>query len=295
MTPPLVSVVIPTYYRNDRLRDAIRSAQTQAYERVEVIVVDDSGIRNATPVSEEFEAVTYLVMDSNSGWGPALTRGIKSARGKYVQLLDDDDELVGDKLVRSIAAFRDDPAVGVVYSGVRLPNEKCVRPNHSGDVLREALSLNLWPCYTSSMLIERSILDAVLPLPRWPAANDDRLMIALARRTRFASIDAPLVRKGNSEDHVGAPAQKVRGYNRILTEYADCYEEYPDTLERARAKLERWKGYQYLEDSYWSPRAIRAFADALRYRAQPQDLGLLLSALLGRHIYTAYRQFLSGD
>lgn len=293
--PTLVSVVIPTYYRNDRLRDAIRSAQTQAYKRVEVIVVDDSGVWNAAPVSEEFDAVTFLAMESNRGWGPALTRGIKSARGKYIQLLDDDDELIGDKLARSIATFRDNSAVGVVYSGVRLPNEKYVRPSHTGNVLREALSLDLWPCYTSSMLIERSVLDAVLPLPRWPAANDDRLMIELARRTRFASIDAPLVRKGNSEDHVGAPAQKVRGYDQILTEYADRYERYPEAKQRAQAKLERWRGYQCMENSYWSPRAIRAFANALRYRAQPQDPGLLLSALLGRHVYAAYRQFLSGS
>ncbi|WP_217900324.1 MULTISPECIES: glycosyltransferase [unclassified Halorubrum] len=36
-------MIIPTYYRNDVLPEAIESALSQEYKPVEVIVVDDSG------------------------------------------------------------------------------------------------------------------------------------------------------------------------------------------------------------------------------------------------------------
>ena len=39
---PKISVIIPTYYRNDLLPEAIESVAEQEYEPVELVVVDDS-------------------------------------------------------------------------------------------------------------------------------------------------------------------------------------------------------------------------------------------------------------
>jgi glycosyltransferase involved in cell wall biosynthesis len=41
MTPPLVSIVIPTYNRASLVQRAIDSALSQTYPNVEVVVVDD--------------------------------------------------------------------------------------------------------------------------------------------------------------------------------------------------------------------------------------------------------------
>jgi glycosyltransferase involved in cell wall biosynthesis len=109
----LVSVVIPTYYRNDGLRRAIESALSQTYDPVEVIVVDDSGERYAEPVAREYD-VTYIAHEENLGGNPARNTGIKAASGEYIQLLDDDDRLLPEKLERQIPALEADPSVGVV-------------------------------------------------------------------------------------------------------------------------------------------------------------------------------------
>jgi len=61
MPDDLVSVIVPTYYRNDRLRDTIGSVEAQTYDPIETIVVDDSGEAHARPVADEFD-VRYLIV-----------------------------------------------------------------------------------------------------------------------------------------------------------------------------------------------------------------------------------------
>jgi glycosyltransferase involved in cell wall biosynthesis len=48
VTDELVSIIIPTYYRNDLVKKAIQSARNQTYDNVDIIVVDDSGERHAS-------------------------------------------------------------------------------------------------------------------------------------------------------------------------------------------------------------------------------------------------------
>lgn len=98
---PLVSVVIPTYNRGPLLKTAISSALRQ--ERagdlfdVEVIVVDDCPPEDMSPISAAFPDVYYIRLPENREASGARNAGIKQARGKYVALLDDDDEFLTHK------------------------------------------------------------------------------------------------------------------------------------------------------------------------------------------------------
>lgn len=74
---PLVSVVVPTYYRNDRLRDAIESVLAQEYGHVELLVVDDSGERCAGEVLGGATRST----SSTTGTGVPATPGARASSG----------------------------------------------------------------------------------------------------------------------------------------------------------------------------------------------------------------------
>ena len=101
----LVTIVIPTYQRPERIRRAVNSGFAQDCA-CEIIVVDDNG--KDTPAQKETEAqlrpfiddgkVVYLVNETNKRASYSRNRGLEIAKGKYITFLDDDDEIHPTKL-----------------------------------------------------------------------------------------------------------------------------------------------------------------------------------------------------
>ena len=117
---PLVSIVIPTYNRGPLLKPAIASALAQ--ERagdlfdLEIIVVDDCSPDDMSHIAAAFPNVQYVRLPENRGASGAHgMRASKRATGKYVALLDDDDEFLTHKLMVQVPLLEANPEVGVVY------------------------------------------------------------------------------------------------------------------------------------------------------------------------------------
>lgn len=119
LSRPLVSVVIPTYNRGAFLKTAIASAlaQERAGElfELEVIVVDDCSPDDMSHIATAFPGVQYVRLPENRGASGARNAGIKLAKGKYVALLDDDDEFLTHKLMVQVPILEANPEIGVVY------------------------------------------------------------------------------------------------------------------------------------------------------------------------------------
>ena len=96
----LVSVVIPTYSRNDVLERAIDGILRQTHQNLDVIVVDDNAPKSEWRASTELlmqkyrndTRVRYIQNAQNLGGAGARNEGIKVAKGDYIAFLDDDDE-----------------------------------------------------------------------------------------------------------------------------------------------------------------------------------------------------------
>jgi glycosyltransferase involved in cell wall biosynthesis len=116
---PLVTVVIPTYNRGPLLKKAIESvlAQESVGELfdLELIVVDDCSPDETAGVVAEYPGVQYVRLPNNLGASGARNAGIRRAQGRYVALLDDDDEFLTHKLMVQVPILEADPEVGVVY------------------------------------------------------------------------------------------------------------------------------------------------------------------------------------
>lgn len=278
---PLVSVVIPTHYRNEDLLEAIRSALDQTYDSIEVVVVDDSGEEHARPVVEQFEEVTYLPLAENEGPQRARSEGLEASEGSYVQFLDDDDALLPEKIDRQMKLFENDPSVGVVYCGLRWEDGPDVLPKESvrGDVLEEALRFDTAPCMMGTMLIRRSVLEEV-PLTRHSHGADDiGFKIDLARATRFDYLDEVLVRRGDTVDSLSTTWAAIEGRFEVIDTYADLYRQYPSSVRNeALAETYLVKGQRHLHDRRWSFAAVAAFTLATYY--VPGIDGVYLSSLV---------------
>jgi glycosyltransferase involved in cell wall biosynthesis len=284
---PLVSVVIPTYYRNERLREAIESVESQTHSPVETIVVDGSGEAHARPVIEEFDVETYVPQESDEGPQAARSIGADRATGRYVQFLDDDDRLRDTKLERQISLFDNHPQTGVVFCGwltesgdARLPD-----PSFRGDVLADTLRLRGSTCLTSTMLVRAEVLESILPLRNRHGADDVGMKIELARRTEFDYVDEPLIVRGEPVANLGYSWSAVEGRRDIIDRYAGLYDQHPpEVRQAARANLHRHAGWTLLSQGVWSPRAIVAFGRAVL--AAPdlrlKLLGEFVSSFAGR-------------
>lgn len=99
-----ISVVIPTYNRPTLLNRSIRSVLDQKFDRksLEIIVVDDCS--EIHPNVSEFLNTQVRLIRKDRNEGPQLARniGIGQAKGEWVVMLDDDDELVPGALENAI-------------------------------------------------------------------------------------------------------------------------------------------------------------------------------------------------
>lgn len=280
------SIIIPTYYRNELLRDSIESALAQTYSPIEVIVVDDSGEAHAESTVKQYESVTYVPLEENVGENPARDAGLDVATGRYVQFLDDDDVLREDKISKQVSKL--DDATGVVYSGLRyyesgevvLPN-----PDIRGDVLEDALRFDMWPpCFTSALLIDRRFLEPLRPI-QYHGAGDTTIMIDLAKRTHFDYVDLPLVKKRLEVDNLGASRKNIENKRKLLEIHRELYDSFPESVRRASlSDIYRIEGLQQMDSKFWSLGAIIAFSKAAYYT--PDDrfdhTSTLVASLFGK-------------
>lgn len=96
-------------------------------------------------IATAFPGVQYLRLPQNRGASGARNAGIKLAKGKYVALLDDDDEFLTHKLMVQVPILEANPEIGVVYgqsvvTGSDTPLLLWPESGPSGDVFEEFLT-----------------------------------------------------------------------------------------------------------------------------------------------------------
>ena len=268
-----ISVIIPTYYRNDLLPEAIESVVGQDYEPVELIVVDDSGEGHAKPVLSEYDDVVdkAIIKDQNGGWQAAYTTGIEASTGDYIQFLDDDDYFLEGKLTKTAAVLRENPDVGVSYCGAIRGNDGKFypKPEVSGDILERALRFQTFPLWTASMLMKREVLLDCLPLAGMGEDDDldielgdTDLKIELAQRTKVNYVDECLVFYRQGENELWTGKRKFRKILQNIRHQEELYDRYPEVREDLLAEWYERQGMNWLEDRPWSVRAIYCFMKA---------------------------------
>ncbi|HSV43480.1 MAG TPA: glycosyltransferase family 2 protein [Candidatus Bathyarchaeia archaeon] len=108
----LVSVVIPTFNRREKVARAVQSVLAQTYPYIEVIVSDD-GSTDGTPakiaelISQCGPKVRYVRSETNHGVSAARNRGIEVACGEYIAFLDSDDTWDPEKIETQLAVAKD--------------------------------------------------------------------------------------------------------------------------------------------------------------------------------------------
>lgn len=281
----LVSVVVPTHYRNESLQKTLASVSDQEYRPIEVIVVDGSDDGHARPVVEEFDEATYVLQEQDEGPQAARSIGAERARGEYVQFLDDDDRLRPTKLSKQVPLV--EPPVGVAYCGMIDEERGEILPNPAvrGDVLRWALEMRTFPCINSTMLIDADVLAELLPLRHRHGADDTGMKIDLALRTQFDFVNEPLVFRGKTGTSLSETWAYLEGRERVVETFDEVYRAFPSRVRRRAVRETHYqRARKHLEERGWSPEATLEFARAAYYTPENRAhyLGECLASLFGR-------------
>jgi len=115
-TPPLVSVIMPTYNHSEFITEAIESVCKQTLKELELIVVDD-GSTDHTPeiLAEISDERVRSVRTTNRGMCAARNVGLQNAEGKYLAFLDSDDLYHPDKLRLQVDLLERYPDITIYF------------------------------------------------------------------------------------------------------------------------------------------------------------------------------------
>ncbi len=170
----MITVLITTHNYGRFVEQAIDSVLSQDFplDQVEILVVDD-GSTDDTPerVKKYGSRIEYLYKP-NGGQASALNLGIAKARGEIIALLDADDLFQPSKLTHVMEAFRQNPALGMVYHGLEewhTQTDQRIKRNFpliSGDIRKEPDKFFFYyPHPTSCISFQRTALNPLLPIP----------------------------------------------------------------------------------------------------------------------------------
>jgi O-antigen biosynthesis protein len=141
---PLCSVVIPTY--NGRallercLESIARHRPSDPAHSIEVIVADDASTDGTAQwLAHAHPDVRVVALERNGGFCAAANAGIAAARGRFIQLLNNDTEVTERWIEAGIEPFSD-PAIGSVAPLV-LVRSDLGRVDSAGD----SYALTGWP------------------------------------------------------------------------------------------------------------------------------------------------------
>jgi len=298
MSNPLVSVVLPTYERPDRLCRAATSVAAQTYDRVELVVVDDC---SSTPASKTladvpFDSLTvrHVRHETNKGANEARNTGIARADGEYIAFLDDDDEWKPEKIEQQVATFdQADSETGVVYTGSEYRHdgyERVVLYTHHGDVTRDLLAGRTFGNF-STLMVQRSVIDeAGPPDTAFPSWQDREWLLRLSTCCAFEPVKEPLTIRwcmGTGDRIADNYADKRDiSYPRFIEKHRDLAASYGWIYERKFvASLSAILGQAALEQGSYADARKYLLRSCYYYPFRKRNLVYALASLGGEYSY----------
>lgn len=113
----MVSVVIPTYNRQDLIMEAIQSVLDQVYEDFELIVVDNASVdRTLERLKGIKDPRVKIWVEERRGASFARNTGIRHAQGHFLAFLDSDDLWLPEKLAVQMDEIQSLPRGSIVFS-----------------------------------------------------------------------------------------------------------------------------------------------------------------------------------
>lgn len=115
-----VSVIVPAYNCEPYVAAAVESVLGQGHDGLELIVVNDGSTDGTMRVLEPYRGQLRVLEQQNAGAAAARNAGLQAAQGEFIAFLDADDWWYPSRLPAQLAAFRQHPTAGLVFTDFRV-------------------------------------------------------------------------------------------------------------------------------------------------------------------------------
>ena len=153
--PPLVSVIMTVYGRDDYLDVAMDSILNQTHKNLELIVVDDCSPDDAYDYlkkrASEDPRIKAIQVERNGGTYCAKNSAISIARGEYIAFMDSDDWTHPQRIQRQIQSIHNTKIKAICHSYFRI--------NEFGDIFYKGVGAIRLACI--SLLAKRSVFEKI--------------------------------------------------------------------------------------------------------------------------------------
>ncbi|WP_052257248.1 glycosyltransferase family A protein [Flavobacterium sp. AED] len=111
---PLISIIIPSYNRENLISETLDNVLEQTYTNWECIIVDDRSTDGTNAILKEYSKrdnrfiIISKPLELKQGASISKNLGLQIARGEYIQFLDSDDILAENKLEKQIDTLRNE-------------------------------------------------------------------------------------------------------------------------------------------------------------------------------------------
>ena len=196
---PKVSVIIPTYNRENYISETIQSVLEQTYKDFEIIVVDDGSKDNTKKKLEQFGLKIKVIEQQNSERAISRNNGVKTASGEYLAFVDSDDIWLHDKLEKQIEVLDNNKDTILVYGKSLRINEQSKKiktakrqlEGFSGSVFEKLLFRNF--IVSATPVIKREYFEKTTGFEtRYIPYEDWELWVRLSLLGKFYFLNTPV-------------------------------------------------------------------------------------------------------
>ena len=225
----MISVIIPTYNRADRIEKSIRSVLNQSYKDIELLVIDDGSTDNTYEVVSKIkDDRLFYYKQENQGACAARNHGMNLAKGKYIAFQDSDDIWYADKLEKQYN-FIEMTKADLVYCGMHriVHGKKMYIPENQDSHEKVTTSLLLYhnKISTQTILMKREIAEKISfdttfkRLQDW----DFVLQVSLAGFS-IEYFPKALVRSEVQQDSITSSISSEKAYLHLIEKYSELYQ-----------------------------------------------------------------------
>ena len=248
---PLVSIIIPTHNRADRLPVSVGSVIKQIYHNIEIIIIDDCSSDNTEEVVKALQQesdikIKYYRFSMNRGAASARNYGVKLASGEYVAFHDDDDEWHLDKLLLQMALLKSDSCLDMVFSSMSRYKEN----EHYDVVLDDFDWYNIKSRFFDAELLNNYVGAPTIVIKKkcfesiggfceeLRALEDWEFAIRAAKNLKTGFISSPLIDVNMTENSVTHNTDNVvYAYAYIMNHYLEVTEKKGLFIRTLRTNL----------------------------------------------------------
>lgn len=149
-----ITIFTITYNCEKYILKCYDSILKQSYQNWNWLIIDDGSDDNTESLVKKInnDKIFYYKLSKNIGRGKARNFGLKKIKTKYTIILDMDDTMTNDRLLKSIQLLKE-KNVDLVFSSINIINEKQEIINHRSSIYSKFPKL-----YTHATLFIKSNL-----------------------------------------------------------------------------------------------------------------------------------------